>query len=93
MKHSLKYKKSHITTIFQKKLQINNISIKDKNDISNLINSLLIFIELEKILTPTDCIYGFFNNQIFFSLESVELKDKKDFFDALKTFEEFMKLD
>ena len=90
MKHSFKFKKSEIKSVFQQKLGINNLSIENKDDVFNVINTLLNFNELEEYFTPVDCSYGFFNNLVIFTLQLQESKDKKDFFVRIREFEAFM---
>lgn len=93
MKHSFKFKKSEIKSVFQQKLGIKNLSIENKNDVFNTVNVLLNFNELEEFFTPVDCSYGFFNNQVIFSLQLLESKNKKDFFKRIREFEAFMELE
>jgi hypothetical protein len=93
MKHSFKFKKSEIKSVFQQKLGIKNLSIENKNDVFNTVSILLNFNELEEFFTPVDCSYGFFNNQVIFTLKLQESKDKKDFFVRIREFETFMEIE
>ncbi len=93
MKHSFKFKKSDIKSVFQQKLGIKNLSIENKNDVFNTVNILLNFNELEEFFSPVDCSYGFFNNQVIFALQLQESKNKKDFFERIREFEAFMEVE
>jgi len=90
MKHSFKLKKSQLRNIFSEKLEINSISIENRSDVYNTVESLLNFIELEDYLNPTDCSYNFLSNQASFQLELKPPKDKEDFFSSIKKFEDFV---
>lgn len=91
MKHSFKLKKSQLKTVFYEKLEINSISIENKSDVYDAIDILLNFIELEHFLKPRDCGYNFINNQVTFQLELDDSKSKKDFFEAIKKFDDYFK--
>ena len=93
MKHSFRLKKSHVKTIFLKKLGIKNVSIENKNDVYNTISIILNFIGLENIFNPTNCSYNFLNNLIVFQLELNDSEEKKIFFDAIKKFEAFINIE
>ena len=47
MKHSFRLKKSQLRSVFSGKMNFKTLSIDNKNDVENAINTLLIFTELE----------------------------------------------
>ena len=88
MKHSFKTKKVQLKNIFAEKLEINTISIENKSDVSNSINLLLNFIELENVLIPKNCSYNFIKKEVSFQLELN--KNKQDFFNGIKKFTDYI---
>ncbi len=92
MKHSFKLKKSHIRAVFLKKMGIKSVSIENKNDVYNVINIILNYIELENTFKPTNCSYGFLNGLIGFQLELQDSEEKNNFFVAIKKFEDFIEI-
>ncbi|RKE95261.1 hypothetical protein [Ichthyenterobacterium magnum] len=92
MKHSFRFKKNFFKTAFSNKVGIKSLSIKSNNDLKNVVNTLLMYIELENHLQPVNCSYSFFETEFSFELELNENKEKKDFFDSIKKFENFLEL-
>ena len=93
MKHSFRIKKSQLRTVFTNKMEFQTLSIENKNDVENAINTLLIYTGLEDKLKPVNYYYNFLNNYVTFELELNAHLDKKDFFTSIKTFETFISID
>ena len=92
MKHSFSFKKNFFKNIFSNKVGIKSLSIKNNNDLENVVNTLLIYIGLENHLQPVNCSYSFFETEFSFELELNKTKEKKDFFESIKKFEDFLEL-
>ncbi len=90
MKHSFRMKKGSLKTVFNDKLNFSSLSVENSDDVQNSINTVLMYIELEDYLEPVSCSYNFINTNISFELELNKAKDKKDFFEAIKKFEDFI---
>lgn len=90
MRHSFKIKKKDLRDLFQSKLDIQNVAVENKNDVSNSVDIILRYLELEEVLTPVECRYDFLNNWMYFNLELVEGHSKDEFFEAIKTFDSFI---
>ncbi len=71
-------------------MDFKTLSIENKNDVENAINTLLLFTELEDRLNPVNCSYNFITNLVVFELQLAPTFGKKDFFASVKVFEDFI---
>lgn len=92
MKHSFRVKSSVFKSVYENKLRFRTLVIDNKQDAYDCVDTILNFAELNNVLIPTNCSYNFISNQIEFGLELKEGVEKKTFFEAIKSFEEFMEL-
>ncbi|MCD2259003.1 hypothetical protein [Psychroserpens luteolus] len=90
MKYSFKLKKSQLKSVFSNKMGFKSLTIQNKNDVQNAINTVLMFIELEDKLVPINFSYNFLNNSITFELTYQSSSDKKLFFDSIRKFENYI---
>lgn len=90
MRHSFKIKKKELRELFQQKLDIQNISIENKNDVTNAVDLIISYLELEEVLVPVECKFDFLNNLIYFNLELLEGQSKESFFNSIKRVDNFI---
>ena len=93
MRHSFKLKKKELRELFKSKLSIQNVSIEGKDDVSNSIEMIINLLELEEVLKPVECRYDFLNNLVYFNLELLEGHSKKDFIEAIRSFDNFIRME
>ncbi|WP_417291210.1 hypothetical protein [Corallibacter sp.] len=92
MKHSFKLRKSLLKNIYTERLGFSNITLENKKDVENTINTILNFIGLETSLIPVNCSYNFINSTAYFQLELINGVNKLEFFESIKKFEEYVEV-
>lgn len=92
MKYSFRLKKLSVKRVLQDKVSLKSLTLENGNDVNNAITAILMFIELENVVKPVNCSYNFLSSQLIFELELNPAKQKQDFFNAIKQFEDYMDL-